>query len=446
MTAHARYSPSGSKRWRACPGSLVLEAAFPDTGSAYSDVGSAKHDVGSRCLLAKPHEPQYATAFIGQQINVAGDGEEDRFVTFTNEYAEEVNDYIAAVREKAAAAELVMIEHRVDFSEFAGVPGQFGTADAILLYKLDDGTYELDITDAKFGFKVVSPVENPQLMTYALGAYRELELAYEITQIRCSIFQPEQGGMVSWQCTIGDLMAFAATVRTAVERCEEAAQQREIVWAEEWERRYLNPNPNEEECAFCRAQATCPAMRRKMEEVVGASFEVISEEGVDQGKLHAADDSYLSKAMRAAGLLEDWILAVRAEVERRLMAGIPVEGYGLELGREGIRKWSDPERVKEYLKRTVRLPDELIYKQELLGPAQIEKLAGLERGKPRKVKEGEKTPLKGQRWTRLVPFIVRAEAKPSVKPIEKIKEPWSPKPLDDGAFDVVPEGGSEDLY
>jgi hypothetical protein len=361
MSAHARLSPSGSRRWMSCPGSLVLEQAFPDVGSDYSDAGTAQHTVASQCLTALPWEHQYATPYIGRLINVADQGEEDRFVQFTQAMAETVNDYITAVRGKLTQHTLVEIEQRVDFSEFVGVPGQFGTADAIMLHPLEDGTYELDVTDLKTGFKVVRPDNNSQLMLYALGAYRMYELSHEITQVRLSIFQPEQGGMVEWRCTIGDLMAFAATARTAAERTVQAANGATDAWSitPEWEATYLNPDPNEQDCAFCRAMATCPSMRRKMERTVGMAFEVISEEGVELDKLQVADEGYLSKAMRAAGVLEDWILSVRAEVERRLLTGVPVDGYGLELGREGARAWVSPLEVERYLKKSLRLTDDV---------------------------------------------------------------------------------------
>jgi hypothetical protein len=450
MTAHARYSPSGSKRWMACPGSLVLEAPFPDVGSIYSDPGTAMHTVASRCLLQSSEATHhYATGHVGQQINVAGDHEEDRFVTFSQEHAEVVNDYLTALRGKAEGAAVFLVEHRVDFSEFVGVPNQFGTADACMLHPLEDGTFELDVTDLKTGFKVISPVNNSQLMIYALGLYRELELAYPITQVRLSIFQPEQGGMVEWRCSITDLMAFADSLAFAVARCESAAATAEMIHVEEeqaeWERTHLNPNPNEDQCAFCRAMATCPAMRRKIEETVGSAFEVISETGVDTGKLQVTDESYLSKAMKAAGVLEDWIKAVRAEVERRLVSGIPVEGYGLELGREGARRWVHTEEVVEYLKKSVRLRNSLIYKMELLSPTQMEKLAGYDRGKKRKLKDGEKVWLNEYQWQELTTYIERSEAKPSVKPLDKITEQWLPKPLDDAAFTAAADDGS-DLY
>ena len=50
--------------------------------------------------------------------------------------------------------------------------------------------------------------------------------------------------------------------------------------------------------------------------------------------------------MTVAPLAEDYFTAVRAEVERRLLLGMQVPGFGLELGRKGARKFTDEGRVE----------------------------------------------------------------------------------------------------
>ena len=50
--------------------------------------------------------------------------------------------------------------------------------------------------------------------------------------------------------------------------------------------------------------------------------------------------------MEAVGFVEDWCKAVRAETERRLLNREEVPGFGLELGRQGPRKWTDKEAVE----------------------------------------------------------------------------------------------------
>ncbi len=164
--AHARLSPSGSKRWFACPGSVTLEAPFPDTANTYSDDGTAMHDVAAWCLTTgRP-----ALDRIGEMIAVHRDPEPPRHVEFTDEMADLTQGYVDTVRALAIGNEL-HVEQRVDFSTFVGFEGQFGTADAII-WNARDG--EMLMVDLKTGYRFVDAEENSQLLLYALGALKQV--------------------------------------------------------------------------------------------------------------------------------------------------------------------------------------------------------------------------------------------------------------------------------
>ena len=158
---HAKLSPSSSKKWFACPGSLVLEAPIPNKSSTYSDDGTAMHHVAALCLT----EHWRASKYVGQDIPVNSRHEEPRFVEFTDEMAELVQGYVDTVRVIGIGNE-VHVEKRVDFSEFVQLPDSFGTADAIVV---DDRAGELVLIDLKTGHTPVVVEENSQLMLYALG-------------------------------------------------------------------------------------------------------------------------------------------------------------------------------------------------------------------------------------------------------------------------------------
>lgn len=166
MTEHAKLSPSGSKRWFACAGSLVLEAPIPNKSSTYSDDGTAMHEVAARCLT----EHWRASKYVGQDIPVNNRHEEPRSVEFTDEMAELVQGYVDTVR-KIGIGHRMLVETRVDFSEFVLVDDQFGTADCIIV-DLDQG--ELGVYDLKTGHTPVTVPGNTQAMFYALGALRAL--------------------------------------------------------------------------------------------------------------------------------------------------------------------------------------------------------------------------------------------------------------------------------
>ncbi len=150
----------------ACPGSVTLEAPFPDTSSAYSDDGTAMHAVAAWCLI----EHRRAHLRIGQHIPVHHESEQPRYVEFTDDMAGLTQDYVDTVR-VLGIGNLLQVEQRVDFSAFVGVADQFGTADAIIW---NDRDGELMLVDLKTGYKFVDAEENSQLLCYALGALKQI--------------------------------------------------------------------------------------------------------------------------------------------------------------------------------------------------------------------------------------------------------------------------------
>lgn len=431
-TAHARLSPSSSKRWFACPGSIVLEAAFPNESNEYSDEGTACHEVAAWCLRNNTQ----ALARIGEYVKVSHEGEEDRFVLFTEVLADMVQVEVDTIRKLADGAQLLLIEQRVDFSKIVGVPNQFGTLDVGIVSA--DG--ELQIRDFKFGHTPVEVEENTQLLIYALAAYEELSLSYEITGIRLAIHQPKVAGTTEWTCSVEYLTgAFRERLTKAV-RAVQAAEAFDDGPMEEFAGLHLNPNPNKDECAFCRAMATCPAYQGKVQADIGASFEDLTAMPSAEAVIQRPGAPSLATMMAAVPMLEDLCKAVRAETERRLLAGDPVEGFGLELGRKGPRKFSNPAEAEDLLRKKFRIKMEHVYDMSLKSPTQLEKLTkpGTEiddlSGLPVAV-----GPVLGERqWKKLQELITQSDPKPSVKPIAQIKNPYVvPKP-DDGAFKEIP--------
>ena len=50
---HAKLSASGSGRWMACPGSVILEDLFEDEGSVYAEEGTTANAVAEARLRAE---------------------------------------------------------------------------------------------------------------------------------------------------------------------------------------------------------------------------------------------------------------------------------------------------------------------------------------------------------------------------------------------------------
>jgi hypothetical protein len=231
------------------------------------------------------------------------------------------------------------------------------------------------------------------------------------------------------------LAEFAAYAKDRAKKVEAAIEYHGKMEQATWEKVYLHPNPNEEDCRFCKAMATCPAMARKVQETIGAEFDVVIAEGdAPLANVVNYPDDALAQKMAAAGLLEDFIKAVRAETERRLLANIPVEGWGLELGREGPRKWTDAEKAEEFLRAKFRLTVEQCYDMSVISPTSAEKLLKAPK------KNGKSMLLSKRQWAQLQDLIVRSPASPSVKPASVIKNPYvvgDQTPKDD--FETVPD-------
>lgn len=405
MTEHARLMPPSSAARRiACPGSYVLESELPDKSSKASDDGTAMHAAAAMCLT----QGTDAVAYIGRYIDVG-----DEKIEFDEDMAELVQPYVDSIRALADGHEL-LIEQRVDFSYFVETPDQFGTADAVIIRT--DG--ELQVHDFKSGYHRVDVVRNPQLLLYALGAYAAHSLIHDITSVRLFIHQPKIHNEPSeWACTVHELMAFAEEARRATKLCVAAEHAHKGVASDGFAATYLRPG--DEQCRFCKAAGTCPALAGKVQEVIGADFETIvefqalphpdlsEEDPVGGGPLY--NGAALATCMQAAPLVETWLKAVRAETERRLLAGQEVPGFKLVQGKKGARKWDDPEAAEVALK-TFRLKVEEMYQLKLISPTQAEKLT-----KP--AEDGK--PLIGPRqWPKLSALITQNDGKPSVAPAD----------------------------
>ncbi len=249
--------------------------------------------------------------------------------------------------------------------------------------------------------------------------------------IKLGVYQPKVDGHTEDTITLEQLEEFATTLRDKAERVEDAKAKYGVIPLKSWENIYLNQNPNAVECAFCRAMPICPASNRALQDFMMEGFDEIIAGKVDPTKkLDTAQLPLLNKLSHLAPFVEDMILAVRAEVERRLLAGEDVPDFGLDTGRLGARKFSDIEAAAELLNKQMRLPREQIYNFKLKTPTQLEELT-----KPGE--KGEAPVLGDTRWKRVCALVTRNDPKPTVKLKTKIKNPYNPpKPSNDG-FEAV---------
>ena len=347
---HAKLSPSGAHRWMRCPGSVALEAPFPDESSVYAAEGTVAHLLASDELEGK----QTARERIGTRATVDG------FDFVVDEVmVAYVEDYVKLVREYAEGG-ILLVEQRVPIGHLTGETDATGTSDAVIVHA-DEA--RLTIVDLKYGMGVkVMAADNEQAMMYALGALERYEQLADFTDVCMVIHQPRLNSVSEHWIRVDDLMEFAQKVRDASARVRGAVNTYELTTEQDWSPTFLEPG--EKQCKFCKAKSACPALQAIVDET--ADEEATADDFADLG------DNALAVSMGRVELIEQWCKGIRAEVERRLTKGLDVPGYKLVEGRKGNRAWSD---VKDAEKRlgAVLKRDEM-YEEKFISPATAEKL------------------------------------------------------------------------
>jgi hypothetical protein len=334
---HAKLSPSGAHRWMRCPGSIALEAPFPNDSSVYAAEGTLAHLLASEELDGtKP-----AAERIGEQHTVDGfDFTVDKVMVAY------VEDYVKLVREYAEGG-VLLVEQRVPIGHLTGETDATGTSDAVVVHA-DEG--RLTVIDLKYGMGVrVLADGNEQAMMYALGALESYEQLADFVNICMVIHQPRLNSVSEHWIRVDDLMKFAAKVTEAAD----TVRSPDAFTA-----------PGEKQCRFCKAKSVCPALKEIVDETV--QEEATADDFADMG------DNSLAVAMGRVELIEQWCKSIRAEVERRLTKGLDVPGYKLVEGRKGNRAWSDAKDAETRLSAVLKRDE--MYEEKFISPATAEKL------------------------------------------------------------------------
>jgi hypothetical protein len=389
---HSVFSPSSSKMWLTCSGSLIPNVLSHDSAGEEAAEGTTAHFV-AETWLTSGERPDHLLGTINQV-----DGWDIEITEEMMAYVGDYVDYVEALRDQA---EEFQTETRVDFSNLTPIPDQGGTADNIAIVPIDheeepefeEGDYEIVVTDLKYGKGVRVIAEgNSQGKLYAYGSYRIYRDKYRIVRIRIRICHPRlEGGITETTLTVDELKDFARYVR---ERAHDA-------WQFDAPR-----TPSEDGCQWCKIKGTCPALYQHIAEVTSGAFDdedefvprskevqVLANEQLEddlgEAPFRFVDPVRLStpalaKVLRYRKVTEQFFAQVEETLlDRAISLEEEVPGWKVVQGRTR-RKWPDDEiEVYKFLRRQ-GLKDGAIYDQVILSPAQAEEKLHAKLGLPKK--------------------------------------------------------------
>jgi len=336
--AHAKLSASGASRWLACTPSANLEAALPDKTSDFAREGTLAHELAEVELAAviggegiKARKYEAARRKIKKSEFYAAD-----MPGYVGRYVDYVLERLAAAREVDRHA-FIMLEARLNFGHV--VPGGFGSGDTVIVC-----AEWVEIIDLKYGRGVkVSAQDNPQLRLYGIGALALAEAVQGTPPVvLLTIVQPRLYHQETEALTPEALNTWAT--ETVKPRADLAAAGKGAF-------------VTGDHCQFCRAAATCRALADKM---------------LDLARLDFAPDWTLSpdelrEVFEALPKLTAWAKSVADYLQAEALAGRPLPGYKLVLGR-GRRSWSDEKGAIAALRAAgVKRPDYMASKLKGLG-------------------------------------------------------------------------------
>lgn len=340
MASHALLSASSSHRWLHCTGAPRLEATFPDTTSEYAKEGTLAHELCE--LKLKKYTTTMAKGTYTRAYNKIKKNE-----LWANEMDETTDvylEYIKSIMLSYKVAPVVVIEKRVDFSQY--VPEGFGTADCIIL-----AGDTLHIIDYKHGKGVVVDADhNPQMMLYALGAMHDYSLLYKFKTIKMTIVQPRVNNISEFEMPSDELRKWGEEV-VAPKAKEAYEMEGHTFEAGAW-------------CGFCRAKAQCRTRCEHFDAMhvfTNQDPRLISLEELGTYLEHGKD-------------IESWYKDIKEYALSESLAGAEVPGWKAVEGR-GSRVFQDGDTAIQTLING-GVDESILYERKVLTLAQIEKAIG----------------------------------------------------------------------
>lgn len=373
-TKHAILSPSAGARWTACPPSARLTEHMPSETSPYAEEGTTAHYLCEQ--VVRRSLPGWAGLPEAPMDDLMGS---DAYTPEMKEAAKLYADFIHTVYDGFPHTPTLCVEQRVSMTRWAREC--FGTCDCLLI---GDGI--LHVIDFKYGAGVpVSPVDNIQMMLYALGAWDLFSATDDIQTVRMSIVQPRiQSEPETWETSADSLLDWAEnTLRPAAKQAWEGKGEL---------------NPGEKQCRWCRAKAQCRAWKDKYGPL--ADFMTQTPEARDPRLL---TDEEVGEWLIAAQGIADYVKCLEEYAQKQLQQGHTVPGWKLVEGRS-TRRFTDQDAAFKAIEAD-GISEAMLYERSPISLTAAEKLLGKKRfaevcgtwvekpkGKPTLAPESDKRP------------------------------------------------------
>lgn len=365
-TGHSVFGASGSPMYLACSGSLIPNVLAHDESGPDAAYGTVAHYVTEQWLIAG----KAPLELIGTQQMVGDEFDHHHVVTIDEEMLEYAEQCVDRCEWEPGEH---LIEAHVDFSHLTPIPGQGGTLDFAALLKR-----RATVTDHKFGASpenIVMAEENPQLMLYAIGLWRDPRWQhYGFEDFIIRINQPRLNHFDEWHTTAKRLAEFE-------DYCRERM-------AAAW--RFDAPRiPGPKQCRFCKVRASCAANARLQAEMTEGVFTDTTQSPMQMkafiNRLEGAIEpfnlafssaatlttAHMARLLPFRGMAESWWKAIETELLKRAVAGDKPDGMKFVESRSH-RKWSSPSGAKQKLLALGLKRDDIIT-EKMVTPAQAEK-------------------------------------------------------------------------
>ena len=338
MSDHSMIPPSGLGRVRKCPSSMVANAVSNTTNDAALE-GTTAHWAAEQML----HGVEVTAGDVCPETNL--EITED-MIAYTQCYV----DYANSLRH-ADQLHDSGIEHKVSIPQVH--PDCWGTLD---FYAWNGALY---IVDLKYGYRVVEPIDNAQLMAYARGVANDLDLP-PTTRVVLVIVQPRAwhrlGPVREYVTTLEAIDGEIAVIRAAVIQG-------------------FSDNPLAHagsHCLYCVKAVDCEALTRASYNAI--EFTMANDDSLSMSNEHLS--LMLENLGNAATIIDIKKCAIETRLLELIKGGEVVSGY------EASPTWGRKEWLgsKDEIKALGQVFGVNLIKETVMSPSEAEK-AGMNIGK-----------------------------------------------------------------